>query len=167
MKKLRVVVPLALLAAAPFVVMRSGDAAAPMRENVTLARAGDPELAAAKARARSTIGEFLRVAAAPPGDARGFAFKYAVKDGPLVEHFWLSYRGREGDRLIGAIDARPEMVSGVVKGQVLRVALADVEDWTYLQGGKVRGNASACVLLARSKPDQFPAIKAKLGLDCP
>ena len=138
----------------------------PPGSNVMAVSKDDPEILAARDKARARLGEFLDAAAAPPPGSRAFSVKYPIVDGDQVEHFWLSYRGREGAVVIGEIDAEPQFVKNVRKGQVVRAPVADIEDWAYVLNGKLKGGASTCVLLARHGPEQFEALKAKLGLEC-
>ena len=162
--KLRASLTVLFLGGALFVYQQAHKA--PPSSNVVAVSKDDPEMSAARDKARARLGEFLNAAAAPPPGSRAFSVKYPIVDGDRVEHFWLSYRGREGGVVIGAIDAEPQFVTNVRKGQVVRMPVADIEDWTYVLNGKLKGGSTTCLLLARHKPEQFEALKAKLGLEC-
>lgn len=58
------------------------------------------------------------------------------------------------------------MVRGYHKGQTIDMPLAEVTDWMYFDLGKLRGNYSACVLLARDGRAAIADYERRYGADC-
>ena len=44
-------------------------------------------------------------------------------------------------------------------GQVIEFTEAEIVNWLYVEGGKMRGNFTACAMLKREPPDQLEAAK--------
>ena len=51
-------------------------------------------------------------------------------------------------------------------GQVIEFTEAEIVDWLYVGGGKMRGNFTGCAMLKRKPPDQLEAAKKQYGLRC-
>ncbi|WP_375463558.1 DUF2314 domain-containing protein [uncultured Methylobacterium sp.] len=61
----------------------------------------------------------------------------------------------------------PRFVGNVRKGQRVDFARADIVDWMYVQDGRLKGNFTACVLLAKETDTRArDAFLRKLGMDC-
>jgi uncharacterized protein YegJ (DUF2314 family) len=137
------------------------------RDEAFVVRTGDAEMEAARQKGRATLDRFLAVRENPPANARAFSLKVPVRDGDKVEWFWVGRFSNDGGRFRGIIDNTPRSVSTVRQGQEISFARDEIADWMYVQDGKVRGNFTACALLAKE-----PDVKArtefirKFGLEC-
>jgi uncharacterized protein YegJ (DUF2314 family) len=109
-----------------------------VQPDVVKIRAGDPELAAAYEQARSTLDQFF-AKLARPGASQAHAVQTQLREGDVVEHVWLSEVRRDGDQLVGTLDNVPVDVKGYEMGATIRIARAAVQDWMYMEGGKLRG----------------------------
>ncbi len=109
----------------------------------------DPEIAAAIAKARSTLPAFWKAVAEPGQGEEGFALKVAIKDGGDTEHFWLIDVEREGDKYVGTINNDPQIVGNVTAGDRYAFAEADISDWMFMRSGKIVGNETMRPLLKR------------------
>ena len=136
------------------------------RDEVVLVTKEDPALAAARTKARATLPGFLAIAKQPTPGMRNFALKVRVSDDHGVEYFWVTQFNANGDRFSGKIDNTPRMVRSVAAGQIIQFSEGEITDWMYMDGGKMKGNYSACALLQREPKDQRDAVKNRFGLNC-
>lgn len=123
---------------------------------------GDPEMAAAIAKARSRLPEFWKALAQPAGGESGFALKVAIRDGTEVEHFWLVDVSRNGERYSGTINNDPEVVHSVQSGQRYDFGEADISDWMFMRNGKIVGNETMRPLLKRMPEAEAERYRAML-----
>lgn len=126
----------------------------------------DPAMKAAIAKARATLPGFLAKAAHPRINQRSFALKVEVLllDG-RSEFLWVTHFANVGDDFIGLVDNEPRLVPGLKRGSFLPFRREDIADWLYLEGDRMFGNATLCVLLA-SAPDDLRIAQERFGLDC-
>lgn len=122
----------------------------------------DPEIAAAIAKARTTLPQFWKAYAHPGPGEEGFALKIAIKDGADVEHFWLIDVGRDGDKYYGTINNTPEIVGNVSAGDRHEFTASDISDWLYQRNGKIVGNETMRPLLKRMPPEVAEQYRAML-----
>jgi uncharacterized protein YegJ (DUF2314 family) len=136
------------------------------RDDVALVEKNDPDMAAAFRKARETLPEFLALARAPRPTATNLAVKIAIPAGDDDEYFWVAQFAPRGDKYGGRINNTPRAAKQVKLGQVVEISEAEIVDWLYMEGGKMRGNFTACALLKREPPDQLEAMKKQYGLSC-
>ena len=136
------------------------------RDEVVLVENDDADMAAAFRKARETLPEFLALARAPRPTATKLAVKVAIPDGDGNEYFWLTRFELRGDKYAGRINNTPRAAKQVKFGQVVEFSEAEIVDWLYMEGGKMRGNFTACALLKREPADQVEAMKKQYGLSC-
>jgi uncharacterized protein YegJ (DUF2314 family) len=129
--------------------------------------AGDPDMAAAMQKARSTLPDFLALADAPRPSTSLFAVKVGIPAGEhLVEYFWIDSFTHANGRFSGKIDNEPDSAKNVKLGDTITFGEDQIVDWLYLENGRVRGNYTACVLFRREPREQAEAVIAKYGMDC-
>lgn len=126
----------------------------------------DRELAAARRKAVARLGEFFRLAQAPPPGVEEFHVKIPIRDGREVEHFWVKFVSKNGDQVTGVLANRPVNVSNVQEGQTLTFSVSEIEDWNYMRNGRMQGGYSVCVLLARQGRAALAQAQEGLGLSC-
>ena len=136
------------------------------RDQVALVEKDDPDMAAARRRARETLPEFLALARAPRPTATNLAVKIAIPAGDDDEYFWVSQFAPRGDKYGGTINNTPRAAKQVKLGQIVEFSEAEIVDWLYMEGSKMRGNFTACALLKREPADQVVAMKKQYGLSC-
>ncbi|KPF95405.1 hypothetical protein IP86_19265 [Rhodopseudomonas sp. AAP120] len=126
----------------------------------------DPAMKAAIAKARATLPDFLAKAAHPRINQRSFALKVEVLllDG-RSEFIWVTNFANVGDDFIGLVDNEPRLVPGLKRGAFLPFRRDDIADWLYLEGDRMVGNVTLCVLLAAA-PDDLRSARDHFGLDC-
>ena len=136
------------------------------RDEVVLVTKDDPAIAAARSKARASLAGFLAIAKQPTPAMRNFALKVRVSDDHGVEYFWVTQFSANGERFSGKIDNTPRTVRSVSAGQFIQFSEGEITDWMYVDGGKMKGNYSACALLQREPKDQQDAVKSRFGLNC-
>jgi len=136
------------------------------RDELSWVRSNDPDMAEAMRKARATLPEFLALARAPRPSTTDFAVKVAVRDGGNTEFFWITpFKERDG-RFTGSINNVPRWVNTVKFGQSFDFSEREIADWLYMDGGKMKGNYTACALLKREPKEQAEAAKKRLGHEC-
>ena len=126
----------------------------------------DPQLAEARRMGQRTLDGFLAVYADKPPGSRAFSVKIPVRDGDKVEWFWVKNFTYRGDVFTGQIDNTPRFVENVRQGQVVSFRRQDIADWMYATEGRIHGNFSACVMLAKETAEERAAFMSKFGLTC-
>lgn len=136
------------------------------RDEIALVSKNDPGMAMAMQKARDTLPEFLKAAAAPPAGAEGFAVKVAIREGANAEYFWISPFEPKGDAFTGRLNNAPRMVRGVKNGDPLNFSKAEIVDWMYMDKGAMKGNYTACAMLRKGTQKDRDAFRKRFGLDC-
>lgn len=161
---LRVMISLVALLAGPSGAQTLIDKAA--RDDTARVESGDPEMTAAIAKARAGLDVFLARADDPGDNQRDFSVKVKV---PLRDHsefLWLRPFVRDGDHFVGRVVNTPRDIANLKYGDRLAFERKDIADWSYKQNGRVIGNYTACVLIAREPPEQRAAFRDTYGIDC-
>ncbi|HEY1542695.1 MAG TPA: DUF2314 domain-containing protein [Xanthobacteraceae bacterium] len=128
---------------------------------------GDPDMATAMQKARSTLPDFLALVAAPRQSTSLFAVKVGIRaDDRHVEYFWIGPFTHTDSRFSGKIDNEPELAKNVKLGDTVTFGEDQIVDWLYLENGRMKGNYTACVLFRREPREQAEAAIAKYGMDC-
>lgn len=143
---------------------------APPEDNQTIeiSAPNDPEMQSAYDKARRTLNYFLGVAESPPPDTRGFALKVGVVEQDQTEFFWVYPFERNEEGFSGRINAEPEVVSQVFKGQMIEFERSQIVDWTFEDRATniMHGNYTGCVLLEREAPEHAEQFQDLYGLNC-
>jgi uncharacterized protein YegJ (DUF2314 family) len=126
----------------------------------------DPDMVAAKRKARATLPEFLALARAPHKSTSKFAVKVAIRDKGIAEFFWIAPFVEKDGRFSGQIDNEPDSVANVKLGDTINFGEEEIADWLYLDGTQLKGNFTLCVRLKRSPKSEAEAAIKKYGLDC-
>lgn len=136
------------------------------RDEIAMVAKDDPTMAEAMRKARATLGDFLTIAAAPKPSMGNFAVKVAVHDGDQNEYFWIAPFTNDNGRFSGRINNKPEMVHTVKMGQLIAFDRDEIVDWMYMDGGKMKGNYTACALLKSAPKNEAEEFKERFGLAC-
>jgi uncharacterized protein YegJ (DUF2314 family) len=118
-------------------------------QNMATVEPGDPEIAAAVVKARSTLDDFIR-AMKTPGAGKDFSVKVEFPHPDGSEFMWLQDISYDGHAFKGALDSNPVRSLGVKVGDSVTVERDKVQDWTYADDrGRVHGNFSGRVFIKR------------------
>ena len=112
------------------------------------AKDSDPRIVAATTEAKRRWPEFV-TAYEHPGSRKGFAVKHAfpTKDGSR-EHMWVNVTAIQGNQIKGTLDDQPLADTGYKENDPVILTVADVEDWVYVDAGKMVGGFSVAALEA-------------------
>ena len=149
-----------LLALAPLHAWAQGD------DKAMMIASDDAEMAAAVARARSSLDEFLALSDAPPPGTDRFKLKVMVVDGNATEHFWVIPFKRTATGFVGILANEPEIVRNVVLGQNIEFTRDDISDWGYTRNGHQVGSFTVCVMFKKMSKEEADYIRGKFGFDC-
>ena len=142
---------------------------------------GDREMAAAFAKARVGLDVFLDKLRHPPAGAEAFSVKVGLSDAAngsgyaivnpgggagKVEYFWMVEIKETASGFSAAIGNGPEIVKSVREGQVIAFKRAQIADWMYSEGGKIKGNYTMCPMLSRMSRSEAEEMRVKFGMDC-
>lgn len=136
------------------------------RDEIAIVANDDPTMAAAMRQARATLNDFLVIAAAPKPSMENFAVKVAIHDGDDTEYFWIVSFANDNGRFSGTINNKPDMVHTVRMGQAITFGRDEIVDWMYMDGGKMKGNYTACALLKSAPKSEAEEFKERFGLKC-
>src|SRR6516164_3663437 len=113
-------------------------------------------------KARSTLADFLKLAATPRPGTDAFSLKVAVHEGERVEYFWITPFSNSGTQFSGEIDNTPRVVHSVKMAQSITFAQSDI----YIENGMMKGNYTACALLKSAPKSEAEEFKKTVGLNC-
>lgn len=136
------------------------------RDEIAHVAKDDADMAAAMRKARESLPEFLKLAAAPRPTTRGFAVKVAVWEADDTEFFWITPFRQRNNEFYGRINNTPRLVKKVRLGQAITFKEDEIVDWLYQDGRAMRGNYTACVLLKREPRAEAEKFMKQLGLRC-
>ncbi|UCI28378.1 YegJ family protein [Mesorhizobium sp. B2-8-5] len=149
-----------LLALVPLHAWAEGD------DKAMMIASDDAEMAAAIARARSSLDEFLNLSDAPPPGTDRFKLKVMIVDGNATEHFWVIPFKRTANGFVGILANEPEIVRNVVLGQNIEFTRDDISDWGYTRNGRQVGSFTVCVMLKKMSKEEAEYMRAQYGFDC-
>jgi uncharacterized protein YegJ (DUF2314 family) len=136
------------------------------RDEVAIVAKNDPVMAAAMRKARETLPDFLAIAAAPKPGMTNFAVKVAIHQGNDAEYFWIDPFTNDNGQFSGRINNKPDLIRSVKLGQTITFERSEIVDWMYRDGGKMKGNYTACALLRSAPAAEVAEFKKRFGLDC-
>jgi uncharacterized protein YegJ (DUF2314 family) len=136
------------------------------RDEIVIVARTDPTMAAAMRKARASLGDFLALARNPRPGMEGFAVKVAIRQGDDAEYFWIHPFEHDAGRFSGQLNNTPRSVRNVKMGDRIAFTEQEIVDWIYLDGGRMKGNYTACALLKNASPQEREAFKRRFGHDC-
>jgi len=126
----------------------------------------DPDMVAAIKHARTTLVDFLKLAANPPVGTDGYKLKVMVIDGAKTEHFWVTPFKVLPEGFAGVLANDPKVVSNVKAGQVVRFDDYLISDWGYTKDGRQVGSFTVCALFKKMPAEQADYYRKNHGFDC-
>ena len=126
----------------------------------------DADMAAAIAKARSSLDDFLALSDAPPPGTDKYKLKVMVVDGNATEHFWVIPFRRTANGFVGILANEPEFVHNVVIGQNIEFTRDDISDWGYTRNGRQVGSFTVCVMLKKMTKEEADYMRTQYGFDC-
>jgi uncharacterized protein YegJ (DUF2314 family) len=89
----------------------------------------DPEIEAAIARARASVGGFIKLLESPPPNARHFAVRARLTKGSEAEFVWVNSLSYEKGIFHGKVAESPALVTTIQKGDPIDVPSSQIADW--------------------------------------
>jgi uncharacterized protein YegJ (DUF2314 family) len=130
------------------------------QDKVVLVEDDDAEMAAAIAKARSTLPHFWQVFDKRERGESKFSLKVEVKDERGREFFWVTDLQRRDGKTMGTINNDPNTVANVKLGDRIEIPEADIADWLYMRDGKMIGNETLKPLLKRMPAEEAARLKS-------
>ena len=122
------------------------------RNTIDVAK-GDPDMAAAIAKARATLDGFWSALENPKTNEEGFSVKAGIRAPDRTEHMWLTdVRRLPNGRIYGRYANQPEFISAR-KGDAVEVAEKQISDWMLVRDGKWVGVETMRPLIRRMPKD--------------
>lgn len=132
---------------------------------VVYLKSEDPGMAAATAKAKSTLGEFKAALAQRKPNTERYAVKIGFPYGKdNREHMWVQDPRFHDDAVAGTLINEPVDVANLKLGQAVTAPAADVSDWMYVEGGVLRGGYTMRVLLDKMSPEERQKMLGQLGV---
>jgi uncharacterized protein YegJ (DUF2314 family) len=123
----------------------------------------DPEMDAAKAKARATLGQFWEKLERPGPGEEGFALKVGLPYGAnSTEHIWTKDVERRDGKITAVINNRPRDVKTVRLGQRIDIREDQISDWMFMRNGKMVGSYTLRPMLKRMPPEDAARYRAML-----
>lgn len=120
--------------------------------------APDRELGDIAENARENLQQFLDALADPNKAASGFEVKSSFRADPASprdqESLWLKDIRRDGGIFRGAVAEDPKYVSGLKAGDEVEFDIEQIEDWLYVDKGRIVGGASLRLQIERTPMDK-------------
>jgi len=140
------------------------DAAAEDRSPIIDFANGDPEMAAAIAKARATLPAFWASYEAPKAAEAGHSLKVRFPTGGnRAEHIWMAEVKKLGDgRYSGRFANQPRDLPGKRAGDLVQFAEGDISDWMFMRGGKIVGGETIRPMLRHMPKADADALRARL-----
>ncbi len=136
------------------------------RDAVVNVAKGDPDMLAAIGRARASLPQFLALAQAPPHGTSGYSVKIRVPEGTNAEYFWINPFEQKDGKFSGRVNNRPRVVHNVTFGQTITFGRADIVDWLYQDGDKMKGSYTTCAILKHEPRRDAEEVMKRYGLAC-
>jgi uncharacterized protein YegJ (DUF2314 family) len=126
----------------------------------------DPDMAAAIAKAQSTLDDFLAIWRSQPAGNSDYKLKVRIRDGEKSEHFWVQPFRPIGSDFEGILANEPELVRNVRGGQRISFRRSEITDWGYARDGKQVGSFTVCALFKHAPKEQVEYYSKNYGFDC-
>ncbi len=135
-------------------------------DDVVYVQKDDSQMLAAFDKARNSLDSFLDKLSTAKNKQEYF-LKVGLRNGDDVEYFWMgNLETVSGNTFSGVLGNQPRLVTGYSLGDVIQFERKDIFDWMYMEGGKMHGNFTTCVLLQKESIEQQEAFKQAYGLQC-
>lgn len=125
---------------------------------------GDPEMAAAIAKARKSLPAFWASYETPKAQEAGHSLKVRFPTGGSNgEHIWMAEVKKLADgRYSGRFANQPRDLPGKRMGDRVEFAEADISDWMFMRNGKIVGGETIRPTLKRMPKADADALRARM-----
>lgn len=131
---------------------------------VAAVAADDPEVNAARDRAREMLPYFWEAMEAGRPNEGGFSIKAALPTpDDSVEHIWVSDLVRADGSIEGLLANEPVNLPGLKLGQAVTFTEGQVTDWGFERDGLLIGHYTTRLLLEQASKEEAAYIRSILG----
>jgi uncharacterized protein YegJ (DUF2314 family) len=116
--------------------------------------------------ARATLGAFFALAENPRAGTEMFAIKIGLPTPRGKEYVWARLLRRNNERVVAQIDNIPRWTTRFRQGQMMTVGEAEIIDWLYIDGDRLKGNFTGCALNKMSSPAEAEAMRQRFRMTC-
>lgn len=99
----------------------------------------EERMEAAMDEASSKLDQFVSVLKKPSANQADFAVKYLVVEGDEGEYLWLNEVQMVRKKFTGKVANHPQFAKSVKFGQTVSISEDEVDDWMYVENGKLKG----------------------------
>src|SRR5438128_7014952 len=145
----------------PFLLL-AGFACSSKPPDLMVVAEDDKDMNAAMEKARKSVDKFIKAFQKQRKGQSDFGVKMAIRDGKKVEHFWVEITRFDGNQFEGTISNEPTMVTTVQSGDLVKVEKNRIEDWMYVEKGKLVGGYTVRVLRDRLSSGERKALDDSL-----
>lgn len=135
--------------------------------NVVEVDVGDPEMNAAMARARSSVGTFIDRLPALQASGANVSIKFPLTENGETEHVWVGDPRIEGGRFTGYLASVPVNLPSWSHGDRVSVPIENISDWMALTDGTLYGGFTIHVVRDRMSPGEQRAMAQRMGIRFP
>lgn len=166
-KRLRIVVyaaVVALLGSAVHLVGAGAEVQAENRSPIIDVSSANAEMAAAIAKAQSTLPVFWTSYQSPKPSEEGHSLKVRFATSPNNgEHIWMAeVKKLPGGRYSGRFANAPRDLPGKRAGDIVEFSEADISDWMFQRNGKIVGGETIKPLLKSMPRADADALRARM-----
>ena len=127
---------------------------------------GDPAMAAAFDRARTTLPSFFDTLAHPAPTMENFAVKVGLPAPQGTEYVWLSSPSLQDGQIHGTINNEREYATDYHEGQRVQLPEKFIVDWMYVDAGRMKGNFTACAIASKLSQKERRQFEQEYRIDC-
>jgi uncharacterized protein YegJ (DUF2314 family) len=109
------------------------------RQAEVTAAAADEKMEAAMDQASANLDKFEAALKKAAPNTKDFAIKYLVVEGDEGEYLWINEIQFANKKFTGKIANQPQFAKTVKYGQTITIEEEDVDDWMYVEDGKLKG----------------------------
>lgn len=99
----------------------------------------DARMESAMDEASTHLEEFDAVLRKPAASQKDFAVKFFAEQGEDAEYLWANEIRFDGKQYAGKVANEPGYVKNLKMGQAITLKPEDVQDWMYVDNGKLKG----------------------------
>lgn len=136
------------------------------RDGVISVEHDSPEMADAVRKARASLGTFFALAENPRAGTGLFSVKMGLPTPRGKEYIWAKLLRREDRRVVARIDNTPRWTNKFHEGQTITFSEAQIVDWLYVDGDRLRGNFTSCAIDKMVSPAEAEAMRKRFRMTC-
>lgn len=135
-------------------------------DKITKVPTGDPAMAVAYERAKSTLPAFKDSLTHPTATMARFAVKVGLPSPQGTEFVWLASPVLQDGKVRGVINNQIEYATDYRTGQRVEFPDTEVVDWMYMDADKMKGNFTLCAIVTKLTKQEQREFAQEYSIDC-